>query len=96
MTVHVPLILSPKSTTDDRSKRHIPSMTEKIEYSCVDTPDTVCVSRTLPAFAPFLEIGSARWYVNVNGGSPMSVNTISAWSPVITYCLSTSKNWLYV
>lgn len=50
-----------------------------MEYSVVVTPDTVCVSRTLP---PFLALNSERWYVNVKGGSPISVNLISAWSPI--------------
>lgn len=63
----------------------VPSRAENMEYSCVDTPVTVCVSRTLPGFAPFLGLGSARWYVNVKGGSPMSVNRISAWSPKKTH-----------
>jgi hypothetical protein len=52
-----------------------------MEYSVVVTADTVCVSRTLPGLPPFRVFNSERWYVNVKGGSPISVNLISAWSP---------------
>jgi hypothetical protein len=55
-----------------------------MEYSVVVTPDTVCVSRTLPVLPPFLALSSERWYVNEKGGSPINVNLISAWSPVDT------------
>ena len=70
------------STYQDRSVlRYLPSKAENTEYSFSVTPETVCVSRTLPGLLPLFELGSDRWYVNVNGGSPISVNLISAWSP---------------
>lgn len=47
---------------------HVPSRAENIEYSCVITPDTVCVSNIL--CDPLWVSNEARWYVNVNGGSP--------------------------
>jgi hypothetical protein len=70
----------------------VPSRAEKIEYSWVITRETVCVSRTRPGFPPFLGVGSDRWYVNVNGGSPISVKTISAWSPAHINSASSLRN----
>lgn len=83
VTVHVPAIMHKLVVHFGHSvlDRNTPSSAENIEYSCVVTPDTVCVSRIFPGLPPFLGLGSDRWYVNVNGGSPISVKTISAWSP---------------
>lgn len=62
-----------------------PSNAENMEYSLVVTPETVCVSSTLPS-TPFFVVSSDRWYVNVNGGSPISSNLISTWSPIGQTC----------
>ena len=53
-----------------------------MEYSLVDTPVTVCVSRIFASLLLFLAWSSDLWYVKVKGGSPVRVKTISAWSPV--------------
>ena len=53
-----------------------------MEYSLVVTPVTVCISRTFVGLLLFLVWTSDLWYVNVKGGSPVRVKTISAWSPV--------------
>lgn len=58
-----------------------------MEYSFVVTPVTVCVSRIFGGLLLLLVWSSDLWYVKVKGGSPLRVNTISAWSPEI--CLST-------
>ena len=52
-----------------------------MEYSLVVTPVTVCVSRIFAGLLPFFGWSSDLWYVKVKGGSPVRVNTISAWSP---------------
>jgi hypothetical protein len=61
---------------------YTPSREEKMEYSLVVTPVTVWVSRIIGGLLLFLVWSSDLWYAKVNGGSPVRVNTISAWSPV--------------
>jgi len=57
-----------------------------MEYSFVVTPVTVCVSRIFGGLLLFLAWSSDLWYVKVKGGSPLRVNTISAWSPSWISC----------
>ena len=69
--------MSMRTWNHEAEQVHVPSIAEKMEYSLEVTPDTVCVSMTFPC-TPFFVVSSVRWYVKVNGGSPTSVNTISA------------------
>jgi len=65
-----------------------------MEYSFVVTPVTVCVSRIFGGLLVFLVWSSDLWYAKVKGGSPLSVNRISAWSPET--CLSVAVHRLHV